>query len=62
MEYMLEFCMLTAGTGWNEPALKVAFCQGFDPCVLIELACRDEQISLDALIDMSIHLDNLFWN
>lgn len=61
-EYTLEFCTITMGSGWNEPTLKVAFCQGLDPIILTELACWDEQTTLDSLIDLSIHLDHLLQN
>lgn len=50
----LEFHMLTAGSRWNELALKVTFRQGLDLQVLNELAYQDEQASLDSLIDISI--------
>lgn len=62
VEYLLEFCTLTAGSRWNEPALKVTFCQGLNPQVLTELACQDEQATLNSLIDMFIQLDNLLQN
>lgn len=58
-EFALEFCTIAMGSSWNEPALKIAFWQGLDPRVLTELACSDKQTTLDTLIDLSIHLDNL---
>lgn len=39
VEYALEFCMLAAGSGWNETALKAAFHQGLNPKVLTEISC-----------------------
>lgn len=45
-EYALEFHVLAAGSGWNEPVLKATFHRGLDLDVLMELACRDDQITL----------------
>lgn len=61
-KYAMGFCMLTAGSGWNEPALKAAFCNRLNMDVLMELASQDKQVSLDSLIDLMIHLTNLCWN
>lgn len=47
-EYALEFHTLVAGSGWNDSALKAVFCQGLDPIILTELACRDEQHTIDS--------------
>lgn len=58
VEYTLEFCTVEAGSGWNEPALKAMFRQGLCPEVLSKMACQDEHLSLDALIDLAIHLDH----
>lgn len=38
-EYALEFHTFATGSGWNESALKAAFCQGLNPKVIIELGC-----------------------
>lgn len=58
-EYAMVFRMLTAGSEWNKLALKAAFRQGFNPEVL---ACRDEEVSLNSPIDLTIHLDYLICN
>lgn len=47
-EYTLEFCMLAAGSVWNDLALKVVFRQDLDSNVLTELACLDEQHTLES--------------
>lgn len=54
--------MLAAGSGWNEPTLKAAFRQGLNSEVLNELACCNEQLTLDFLIDLAIRLDHLLQN
>lgn len=46
---------------WNEPALKAAFRQGLNPDLLTELACRNDQVSLESLIEMTICFDYLIW-
>lgn len=51
VKYALEFRTLADGSGWNELALKAAFCTG--------MACHDKELSLDSLIDLVICLDNL---
>lgn len=61
-EYALEVCTLTAGNGWNEAALKATFRQGLNSEVLKELEWCDDKVSLDSLIDLSIHFDNLVRN
>lgn len=38
--------------------LQAVFHQGLNPIICKELACRDEHLSLDALIDLAICLDN----
>jgi hypothetical protein len=50
---------VAATSGWNEPALCTLFRIGLRKEVQMELACRD--VSLDALIEMAIRLDNLLW-
>lgn len=55
----LEFSTLAAGSGWNEPALKVVFCCGHNVEVLAEIACRDEKLPTDSFIYLAIRLDNL---
>lgn len=61
-EYALEFRTIAAGSGWNSTALKAAFRKGLNSDVLTELDCRDEQLTLDALIDLAIPLDLLLLN
>ncbi|KAM9530504.1 uncharacterized protein ACWYII_042142 isoform 1-T5 [Salvelinus alpinus] len=55
VEYALTFRTVAASSGWNEIALRTQLREE----VQTELACRDDNISLDALIVMAIHLDNL---
>lgn len=59
-EYALELCTLVADSGWNDLALKAVFCQGLEASILTELTCRDEQYTLDLLMDLAIKLDHLF--
>lgn len=57
VEYALEFCTLTSSSGWNKPVpLKGIFQRG-----LTELACHDDSVSLNSLIDPAICLDDLLW-
>ncbi|KAI4874718.1 hypothetical protein NFI96_007697 [Prochilodus magdalenae] len=58
-EYALDFRIVAAGSGWNEPALVVAFRNGLHPDLLKELACRDDGLDLDKLIALAIRLDQL---
>ncbi|KAI4902633.1 hypothetical protein NFI96_002208 [Prochilodus magdalenae] len=58
-EYSLEFRTIAAGTGWNEPALLTYYRLGLNQDVLTELACRDDDLSLDELITLAIRLDHL---
>uniref|UniRef100_A0A3B1KC43 CCHC-type domain-containing protein n=1 Tax=Astyanax mexicanus TaxID=7994 RepID=A0A3B1KC43_ASTMX len=57
--YALEFRTLAAGSGWNDAALLSVFKNGLNPDILRELACRDEALTLDPLIALSIRLDQL---
>lgn len=59
VEFVLEFQTLAAEIGWNEPALKATFHRGLNGEILVELACRDDEATLDSLIDMAIRTDNL---
>lgn len=59
VEYALEFHTIAARNGWNKLALKTAFRQGLNAELVKELDCRDEQLSLDALIELTICLDQL---
>lgn len=56
-KYALEF--RTTRSEWNEPALKTVFHQGLNLEVVMELACCDEQLTLDSLIDLAKRLDQL---
>ncbi|KAI4871939.1 hypothetical protein NFI96_006277 [Prochilodus magdalenae] len=58
-EYALDFRIVAAGSGWNEPALVVTFRNGLHPDLLKELACRDDGLDLDKLIALAIRLDQL---
>ena len=58
-DYALEFRTLAAGSGWNEPALIIAFRNGLNSDILSELACRDDGLSLEGLINLAIRLDQL---
>ena len=58
-EYALTFWTVAASSGWNEPALRTLFRRGLRKEVQKELACRDDNLTLDALIAMAICLDNL---
>ena len=62
VDYSLEFWTLAASTGWNEAALLVMFRQGLNYEILNELACKDDDLSLDQLIDLAIKLDHLLQN
>lgn len=59
-EYTLEFCTLAVRSGWNDPVFKAVFCHGLNSEVVTELACRDDQVSLDSLIGLIY--DNLLQN
>ncbi|XP_049339640.1 uncharacterized protein LOC125804612 [Astyanax mexicanus] len=58
-DFALEFRTLAAGSGWNEPALRVMFRNGLRADVLAELACKDDGLPLDELISLAIRLDQL---
>ena len=60
-EYALTFQTVAAANGWNEPALCTLFRGGLREEVQTELACEDDNLSLDVLIAMAICLDNLHW-
>lgn len=58
-EFAVEFCTLAMGSGWNEPLLKAAFHHVLIEEVLTEMACCNEKLTLNSLIDLTIQLDNL---
>lgn len=57
-DYSVEFRILAAEAGWNDEALRGVFLHGLCEQLKDELAVRDETNSLDALINLSIRLDN----
>ncbi|KAI2658160.1 Transposon Tf2-6 polyprotein [Labeo rohita] len=58
-DYALEFCTLAAHSGWNDAPLKLHYRKGLNPDLQVELACRDESLSLSQYIDLSIRVDNV---
>ncbi|KAL0183843.1 hypothetical protein M9458_019539, partial [Cirrhinus mrigala] len=58
-DYALTFRTLAAQSGWNDGPLKLHYRKGLNPDLQIELACRDEDLSLDQYIDLSIRVDNV---
>ncbi|KAI2645459.1 Retrotransposon-derived protein PEG10 [Labeo rohita] len=58
-DYALTFRTLAAQSGWNDGPLKLHYRKGLNPELQIELACRDEDLSLDQYIDLSIRVDNV---
>lgn len=57
-EYALDFRMMAASTCWSDQALLTVFRSGLQADVQTELACLDEDLTLDQLIAMAICLDN----
>lgn len=53
---ILELCKLAAESGCNEPKLKTTFLHGLNADVVIELVCWNDQVALDAIIDLAIWL------
>lgn len=58
----MEFLIIAADSGWNEPALIAAFCNGLNPLTQTKLACRDQGINLNAIVELTIALDQHLWN
>ncbi|KAI2645046.1 Transposon Tf2-9 polyprotein [Labeo rohita] len=58
-DYALEFRTLAAQSGWNDEPLKLHYRKGLNPDLQVELACRDEGLSLNQYIDLSIRIDNV---
>ncbi|XP_053499602.1 uncharacterized protein LOC128619445 [Ictalurus furcatus] len=58
-DYALEFRTVAARSGWNQPALKAMFRRGLNADIVTELACRDDQLTFDSLINVAIRLDRL---
>uniref|UniRef100_A0A4W6F130 CCHC-type domain-containing protein n=1 Tax=Lates calcarifer TaxID=8187 RepID=A0A4W6F130_LATCA len=57
-DYAVEFRILAAETGWDEPALRGIFIRGLAERLKDELAARDEPSTLDALVSLAVRLDN----
>lgn len=57
-ECLLDFRILAAESGWNEEALQGVFLNGFSELVKGKLAVKDESVSLDRLISLTIWLGN----
>ncbi|KAL0188522.1 hypothetical protein M9458_015621 [Cirrhinus mrigala] len=58
-DYALDFRTLAAQSGWNDGPLKLHYRKGLNPDLQVELACRDEDLSLKQYIDLSIRVDNV---
>ncbi|KAI2646676.1 Transposon Tf2-9 polyprotein [Labeo rohita] len=58
-DYALSFRTLAAQSGWNDGPLKLHYRRGLHPDLQVELACRDENLSLEEYIDLSIRVDNI---
>ncbi|KAL0173533.1 hypothetical protein M9458_029501, partial [Cirrhinus mrigala] len=58
-EYALDFRTLAAQSGWNDGPLKLHYRKGLQPDLQVELACRDENLSLNQYIELSIGVDNV---
>ncbi|KAI2661335.1 Transposon Tf2-6 polyprotein [Labeo rohita] len=58
-DYALTFRTLAAQSGWNDGPLKLHYRKGLNPELQVELACRDEDLSLEQYIDLSIRVDNV---
>ncbi|KAL0148306.1 hypothetical protein M9458_056368, partial [Cirrhinus mrigala] len=58
-DYALSFRTLAAQSGWNDEPLKLHYRKGLHPDLQVELACRDENLSLEAYIDLSIWVDSV---
>ncbi|KAI2666050.1 Retrotransposon-derived protein PEG10 [Labeo rohita] len=58
-EYALDFRTLAAQSGWNDGPLKLHYRKGLNSELQVELACRDEDLSLNQYIDLSIRVDNV---
>ncbi|KAI2646606.1 Transposon Tf2-6 polyprotein [Labeo rohita] len=58
-DYALDFRTLAAQSGWNDGPLKLHYRKGLNPDLQVELACRNEGLSLNQYIDLSIRIDNV---
>ncbi|KAL0172961.1 hypothetical protein M9458_033272 [Cirrhinus mrigala] len=53
-EYALKFRTLAASSGWNERALITVFRNGLNPTLRLQLACINDDIGLEKLIQTSV--------
>lgn len=58
-EYALDFCIMVAESGWNETAPQAVFRNGLNENIFTELACSDNSLNFDSLIELAIRLDSL---
>ncbi|KAI2650806.1 Transposon Tf2-6 polyprotein [Labeo rohita] len=58
-EYALDFGTLAAQSGWNDGPLKLHYRKGLNADLQVELACRDEGLSLNQYINLSIRIDKV---
>ncbi|KAL0151773.1 hypothetical protein M9458_052924 [Cirrhinus mrigala] len=58
-DYALDFRTLAAQSGWNDGPLKLHYRKGLHPDLQVELACRDEGLTLDQYNDLSIWINNV---
>ncbi|KAL0195094.1 hypothetical protein M9458_008666, partial [Cirrhinus mrigala] len=58
-DYALDFRTLAAQSGWNDGPLKLHYRKGLNQDLQVELACRDEGLTLNQYIDLSIRIDNV---
>ncbi|KAI2665770.1 Transposon Tf2-9 polyprotein [Labeo rohita] len=58
-DYALDFRTLAAQSGWNDGPLKLHYRPGLNSDLQVELACRDEGLTLNQYIDLSIRIDNV---
>ncbi|KAI2661634.1 Transposon Tf2-6 polyprotein [Labeo rohita] len=58
-DYALDFRTLAAQSGWNDGPLKLHYRRGLNSDLQVELACRDEGLTLNQYIDLSIRIDNV---
>ncbi|KAL0195002.1 hypothetical protein M9458_008574, partial [Cirrhinus mrigala] len=59
VDYALEFRTLAAQSGWNDGPLKLHYRRGLNQDLQVELACRDEGLTLNQYIDLSIRIDSV---
>ncbi|KAL0177388.1 hypothetical protein M9458_026282, partial [Cirrhinus mrigala] len=58
-EQIVVLRTLAAQSGWNDGPLKLHYRKGLNPDLQVELACRDEGLTLEQYIDLSIWVDNV---